>query len=206
MTLFTYGAILNTLATTPAADAFFPSGYFAKVPAEALGPLAFEGPHRMEHSEFHLFAALCRFRGRAQLVNPSQETLAMMTGMARNNVSRAAHGLQAKGWVRLHHKDGNPHKKIENYELLIPTPGSSPGIAPKPKKVRTKTSEAAPASPVLVEAYASLDSAELGALGDYDCYAVEIDSEPMTDAELDTALAQQALAEAYQSRLQCSHQ
>lgn len=42
----------------------------------------------MEHSEFPLFVALCRFRGRAEVANPSQETLARMTGMARNNVSR----------------------------------------------------------------------------------------------------------------------
>ncbi|MDE2629020.1 MAG: hypothetical protein KGL99_17880, partial [Burkholderiales bacterium] len=67
-------------AASQAVDAFFPSGFFAKVPAEALGPLAFEGPHRMEHTEFRLFVALCRFRGRAQVVNPCQETLAKMTG------------------------------------------------------------------------------------------------------------------------------
>jgi hypothetical protein len=171
VTSFTYGAYLNTLATptrssttTQAQDPFFPSGYFAKVPAEALGPIAFEGPHRIEHSEFRLFVALCRFRGRAQLVNPSQETLAKMTGMTRNNVSRAAHRLQLKGWVTLHHKDGNPHKSIQNYELHIPIPGSSPGVAPKPKKVR-----AAACNNVEPEAYVGVEY-------DYDDHAVETDS------------------------------
>lgn len=190
MTSFTYGAYLNTLATptqsataTPAQDPFFPSGFFAKVPAEALGPLAFKGPHRMEHSEFRLFAALCRFRGRAQLVNPCQDTLAKMTGMARNNVSRAAHGLQDKGWVRLHHKDKNPRKKIENYELLIPTPGSSPGVAPKPKKVRASACD-----------YVEPD-AFIGVNHDQ-YYAVDTDSEPMSEAELDLALARYMSEEA----------
>ncbi len=115
-------------------DEFFPSSRFAKVPAEALGSLAWKGPHRMEHSEFRLFVALARFRGVAQLVNPSQETLAAMTGMSRNNVSRAAHGLECKGWAVLHHQDGDPHKRIENYELKIPVPGKSPGVPPKPRK------------------------------------------------------------------------
>lgn len=202
-------------ATTPAmqaVDAFYPSGFFAKVPAEALGILAFEGPHRMEHTEFRLFVALCRFRGRAQVVNPCQETLAKMTGMARNNVSRAAHSLQAKGWVRLHHKEGNPRKAIENYELLIPTPGTSPGVATKPRKAPGKVASpqtpahahpTLPAAPlvhaVARPAYESLpDCAEFDAAADDAHYGdhTEIDSEPMTSAELEEALTQLELQEA----------
>jgi len=198
-------------AASQAADAFFPSGFFAKVPAEALGPLAFEGPHRMEHTEFRLFVALCRFRGRAQVVNPCQETLAKMTGMARNNVSRAAHGLQAKGWVRLHHKENNPRKAIENYELLIPTPGTSPGVAPKPRKARATPVEAAvpsrPADPrhgpmvpgrPLPDYLVPPDSTEFDAMDDEALYRgeVDIDSEPMSEAELEEALTQLALQEA----------
>lgn len=164
-------APVNESATDPVpVDDFFPSGRFAKVPAEALGPLATEGAHRMEHTEFHLFVALCRFRGRAQVVNPCQETLAKMTRMARNNVSRAAHGLQAKGWVRLHHKDGNIRKAIENYELLIPQPGKSPGVEPQ--------------CPPDSEMYDAMDDEALYRS------PVDIDSEPMSAEELEEALTQ----------------
>jgi hypothetical protein len=186
---------LNTLATsspsptaTLAQDTFFPSGYFAKVPTEALGSLAFEGHHRMEHSEFRLFVALCRFRGRAQLVNPSQETLAKMTGMTRNNVSRAAHGLKSKGWATLHHKDGNVHKSIANYELHIPIPGTSPGVMPMPKKVQKGTT----GSHAEVDVIDYVDCASASHEG----YEVEVDSEPMSEAELDAALALQMTEEA----------
>jgi hypothetical protein len=206
----------STSPTIPTAsqagDAFFPSGYFAKVPAEALDKLAFEGPHRMEHSEFRLFVALCRFRGRAQVVHPCQETLASMTGMARNNVSRAAHGLQSKGWVRLHHKEANPRKPIVNYELLIPVPGKSPGMAAKPNKAH---GEAAPEPSELAQAPATpAELCRVGCAGaghltpppgtDFDAISEAdflgdspaVDSEPMTADELEAALAQLALLEA----------
>ena len=207
---------LSTSPTIPttaqAGDAFFPSGYFAKVPAEALSLLAFEGPHRMEHSEFRLFVALCRFRGRAQVVHPCQETLASMTGMARNNVSRAAHGLQDKGWVRLHHKEGNPRKPIVNYELLIPVPGKSPGMVSKPKK---RSDGAVPEPSALAQTPATpAELCKLGGAGtdhlspppgtdfstiseaDFLGDGSAIDSEPMTADELEAALAQLALQEA----------
>lgn len=191
-------------------DDFFPSGRFARVPAEALGPLAFQGEHSMEHSEFHLFVALCRFRGRAQVVNPSQETLAKMTGMARNNVSRAANRLQDKGWVRLHHRDGNPRKAIENYELLIPVPGVTVVVPPKPKKARGKAADvAAPSLPaarpaplvatrplpahLILPDYAEFDAMDAEATYYGDAY---IDSEPMSAEELDEALTQLELQEA----------
>lgn len=198
--------------TSQAGDAFFPSGYFAKVPSEALGPLALEGPHRMEHSEFRLFVALCRFRGRAQVVHPCQETLASMTGMARNNVSRAAHGLQNKGWVRLHHKEANPRKPIVNYELLIPVPGKSPGIVSKPKKshgeAALKPSELAqtPATPAELCRVGCAEADHLSPPPGTDFSTISeadflgdgsaIDSEPMTADELEVALAQLALLEA----------
>ena len=210
---------LDSPSSTPASEAstaavpvdeFFPSGRFAKVPAEALGPLAFEGPHSMEHTEFRLFVALCRFRGRAQVVNPSQETLAKMTGMARNNVSRAANRLQDKGWVRLHHRDGNPRKAIENYELVIPVPGVTAVVPPKPKKARAKSADlVAPSMPLArpgvmfpskpLPAYLrELDCADFDAMDDDALYRddVDIDSEPMSPEELDEALTQLELQEA----------
>ena len=164
----------------------------------------------MEHSEFHLFVALCRFRGRAQVVNPSQETLAKMTGMARNNVSRAANRLQDKGWVRLHHRDGNPRKAIENYELLIPVPGVTVVVPPKPKKARDKPIEAAaPALPIacteplfpskpLPDHLSLPDSDDFDAMDDDALYAgtADIDSEPMSAEELEEALTQLDLQEA----------
>ena len=199
-------------STTPVPfDEFFPSNRFAKVPAEALGPLAFEGPYRMEHTEFRLFVALCRFRGRAHLVNPSQERLAKMTGMARNNVSRAAHGLQDKGWVRLHHRDDNERKVIENYELLIPVPGVTVVVPPRPKKARTKPVEApaALALPVarpgplfpskpLPDHLTPSDSKDFDAMDDDALYRgeVDIDSEPMSAEELEEALTELELQEA----------
>lgn len=182
-------------------DDFFPSGRFAKVPDEALGQLAFEGPHRMENSEFRLFVALCRYRGKAHVVNPSQETLAKRTGMARNNVSRAAHGLQDKGWVRLHHRDGNPRKAIVNYELLIPVPGVTVVVPPKPKKARAIASAdvsspiAAPLGPLFpskpLPDYLLLpDSRDFDAMDDATVYdgGAFIDSEPMSAEELAEAL------------------
>jgi hypothetical protein len=120
----------------PSHDGFFPSARFAKVPAEALDALAYEGPHKLSHAEFRLFVALCRFRGISRIVNPCQETLAAMTGIARSNVSRTAQLLQAKGWVRIQHVDGDPRKRVSNYELLIPVRGASPGVPSKPKKMR----------------------------------------------------------------------
>ncbi|MFG6490283.1 helix-turn-helix domain-containing protein [Roseateles sp. BYS78W] len=164
----------------------------------------------MEHSEFRLFVALCRFRGRAQLVNPSQETLAKMTGMARNNVSRAANRLQDKGWVRLHHRDDNPRKAIENYELLIPTPGVTVVVPPKPTKARAKPVEAAapahllarpeplfPSEPLPDHLHLP-DSDDFDAMDDDALYRgeVDIDSEPMSATELYEALTQLELQEA----------
>ncbi len=124
----------------PSHDGFFPSARFAKVPAEALDALAYEGPHKLSHAEFRLFVALCRFRGITRIVNPCQETLAAMTGIVRSNVSRTAQSLQAKGWVRIHHVDGDSQKRVSNYELFIPVRGVSPGVASKPKKTRMKAS------------------------------------------------------------------
>lgn len=196
--------INSSPAETPAAspaDGFFPSGRFAKVPAEALGPLAQKGPHRMSHAEFRLFVALCRFRGIARVVNPCQETLASMTGIARQNVSRTANSLQAKGWVRIRHEDDHKQKRVENYELLIPTPGASPGVEPKARKPRARRAVAAPmvttrSGPMvparpLPEHLREVDCAEFDAMDDTALYAgvIDIDSEPMNEEELEEALS-----------------
>ena len=145
---------------TPSQDGFFPSARFAKVPAEALDALAYEGPHKLSHAEFRLFVALCRFRGIARIVNPSQETLASMTGISRSNVSRTAHLLQAKGWARIHHADGDPQKRVSNYELLIPVRGVSPGVEPEPRKERASKPRLEAAPECALASEASADDAD----------------------------------------------
>ncbi len=194
-------SVPETTSTTPSRpDEFFPSGRFARVPAEALGPLAQKGPHRMSHAEFRLFVALCRFRGLAHIVNPCQETLASMTGIARQNVSRTAASLQAKGWVRVHHEDDHKQKRVENYELLVPTPGQSPGVEPKPRKPRVKHAATTPAvslrsgpmvaSKPLPDHLQEVDCAEFDAMDAEATYTdcAEIDAEPMTAEELELAM------------------
>jgi len=125
-----------TNPNSPAYDDFYPSGRFARVPAEALGPLALEGDHRMGHAAFRVFVALCRFRGATRTVNPSQETLASMTGLSRNNVSRATRELAARGWLTAYHEGGDPHKRVLNYELAIPKPGISRGVPARPTRAQ----------------------------------------------------------------------
>lgn len=103
-----------------AADAFFPSGLFAKVPQEALSFLAHGGSSAMSHAEFRVFVALCRFRGPTRIVNPTRARLEKMTGMTPNNISRATKSLQENGWLTVHYADGNKSRVIENYELCVP--------------------------------------------------------------------------------------
>lgn len=102
-------------------DSLFPSGYFAKVPAEVLAPLAHEGPSAMSHAEFRVFVALCRFRGPTRIVNPTRMTLERMTGLTPNNISRSTRSLQAKGWLTIHYVEGRKAREVENYELHLST-------------------------------------------------------------------------------------
>ena len=64
-----------------------------------------------------------------------------MTGLSRNNVSRAVKELAARGWLKAHHADGDPHKRIVNYELSIPTPGVSPGVEPTATRAERNAAE-----------------------------------------------------------------
>jgi DNA-binding transcriptional MocR family regulator len=112
------------------------------VPAEALGPLSVEGTQEMGHAAFRVFVALCRFRGASRTVNPSQETLASMTGLSRNNVSRATRELAARGWLVARHEEGNPRKRVVNYELSVPTPGLSPGVPAKATRAQRNAAKA----------------------------------------------------------------
>lgn len=114
-----------TQSSQDSSDPFFPSGRFAKVPAELFSILSWSGKHKLEHTEFRVFIALCKFRGPSRLVNPSQETIAMMTGVQRQNVSRAIRNLEAKGWLVAHHEDGHPKKRVVQYELMVPAPTSN---------------------------------------------------------------------------------
>jgi hypothetical protein len=107
-------------------DAFYPSGKFARVPLEALSPLAWAGTRQMSHAEFRVLVALCYFRGMFKDVYPSQETLADMTGIARNNVSRAAQSLQDRGWLRIDYVNGDPRQGVEHYELSVPARDEGP--------------------------------------------------------------------------------
>lgn len=102
-----------------APDPFFPSTYFAKVPAEVLSPLAHAGGAAMSHAEFRVFIALCRFRGATRIVNPTRITLGSMTGLTPNNISRATQRLQAKGWLTIHYAGDQPSREVENYELHL---------------------------------------------------------------------------------------
>lgn len=105
-------------------DPFFPSRFFAKVPAEALSALAHHGRSKMTHGEFRVFVALCRFRGPSRIVNAERETLERMIGTSPNNISRATHGLQRKGWLVIHYVDPSTRRKIANYELKVPERGA----------------------------------------------------------------------------------
>lgn len=107
-----------------APDPFFPSTYFAKVPAEVLSPLAHAGDAAMSHAEFRVFIALCRFRGTTRTVNPTRMTLGKMTGLTPNNISRATQRLQAKGWLTIHYAGGRPSREVENYELHLSSKGT----------------------------------------------------------------------------------
>lgn len=111
----------QTASPKEVSDNFFPSNRFAKVPAELLSALSWSGPHKLEHVEFRVLVALCKFRGPEKRVNPAQETLSMMTGIQRQNVSRAIRSLQAKGWLIAHHEDGHPKKRVVQYELIVPS-------------------------------------------------------------------------------------
>lgn len=127
-------------AATGKIDPLFPSIFFAKIPAEVLGPLAHIGPAAMSHAEFRVFVALCRFRGTARIVNPTRARLEMMTGLTPNNISRATRGLCDKGWLTIHYADGKKSRKVANYELHISTDkrrsGRVDGEAPKVKAGR----------------------------------------------------------------------
>jgi DNA-binding MarR family transcriptional regulator len=101
-------------------DPLFPSGYFAKVPAEALSALAHSGAAALSHAEFRVLVSLLRFRGAERVVNPKRGTLERMTGMTPNNISRCTRGLQSKGWLTIHYEDARTRRVVANYELRIP--------------------------------------------------------------------------------------
>lgn len=132
--------------TTPARNAalpdpFFPTIFFAKVPAEAFVPSKFSPDSAMSHAEFRVFVSLCRFRGIERVVNPTRQTLQKMTLMTPNNISRATAGLQKKGWLVIHYLAGSKSRAVANYELGLPgtlnKPADSPKGTSKPRKGET---------------------------------------------------------------------
>lgn len=124
-------------------DPFFPSGQFAKVPAEAFGSLAVSGPHALTHAEFRLLASLCRFRGVSRLVYPTRALLERLTGMTPNNVSRITKSLQKKGWLTICYVDGNVRRKVANYELCVPVSGT--GVKTVKPTAKVESDSPAPA-------------------------------------------------------------
>lgn len=145
---------MTKTASNPATgtiDPLFPSNFFAKIPAEVLGPLAHTGPAAMSHAEFRVFVALCRFRGPTRIVNPTRARLEMMTGLTPNNISRATKGLCNKGWLTIHYADGMKSRKVANYELHLSTDERRSGRvgveAPEVKAGRCKSPASATCTP-----------------------------------------------------------
>ena len=122
-------------SAAPLPDPLFPSGYFAKVPAEVFASLALPHAGGMSHAEFRVFVALCRFRGPSRQVHPTRMTLEAMTGMTPNNISRCTKGLKDKGWLIIHYqegKDGSTKKRlVGNYELRLPEPNRAVKSQPR---------------------------------------------------------------------------